>query len=141
MCSEKLANFYVVEMNFVFSFHLLGRFLKKAVIQDPGSDKVDNFQDSRQKSSQACWQCFYCQCMPTQKAVSPTVVRGSFLHQGSKTMDIAKPHRCSFCALSYQDFSSKLSFPWKETFHISSMSLALVIFKEDLENRQCSSVL
>lgn len=43
MCSGKLANFCLVEMNFAFSFHLLDIFLKKAVIQDPGFDKVDNF--------------------------------------------------------------------------------------------------
>lgn len=43
MYSGKLANFYILEMNFRFSFHLLDIFLKKAVIQDTGSDNVDNF--------------------------------------------------------------------------------------------------
>lgn len=43
MVPGKLANFYALEMNFRFPFHLLDIFLKKAVIQDTGSDKVDNF--------------------------------------------------------------------------------------------------
>lgn len=32
--------------------------LKKAVIQDPGSDEVENFWASRQNFSQNYWQCF-----------------------------------------------------------------------------------
>lgn len=104
----------VQQMNFTFSFHPLDIFFKKAVIQDPGSGKVDNFQDSRQKFSQDFWQCFYCQCIPAQKSVSHGLVGSSFLHQGSKAMSVAKPQRYSVCAMGYyQAFSSKLSFPWQ----------------------------
>lgn len=128
----------LLEINFIFSFHLFDMFLKKAVIQDPGSDKADKFRPVDKNPFRISGSVFIASVCQLRKQWL-TVLCGAFLTKAAKPWMLA---RCSVCVQVTKTFffQAKFSLAQKLFTHYR-MPVALVIFKGDPENRQSSSIL